>query len=870
MKKAFLSFVLFFILFTGTAQLSPSGIFHIKGSHQHFGMNIPKGTYIIDDSTKQFWYVSTWAVNDYRSIVEEYSIGNLYLINPTFPGLPLDYWTWDDNYSQVFNQVDGYGNPCLNCGYIKDGELFPLSVSADKTSGKLLNLIDDSITGGGWYIGNQKYNNSIGTDGIGLYTKGRDNEIISQRTVTGHLYYRFANQLQVKDDFKMYLVNAPTSASTASSILSRASSSEIVTVPTSGLGLAALGDSSKWYRSGVDIYYKNSGGAFVSHNGFGTGLTDGLGVKNTANSTAGNPQFSPRLSFSGTAWKTVSASSELGQAWWRLEPKQGADSIVPILSFYTQRGTHIIRGLQIGPDPTYANYTNFWPGGVTPSVSNYGWQMTNNGAENWWNSTGEMEFTISNSSLISVNSNKVAIGLGFPGYNGGANSRYNAMFNIKGRGTGTGTTFETFNSAGDSVFKILDNGTIKLLKTPPASAYTNYVLTRDNYNNVAQVSTYSLGLQQTLWRIDSTYWNLEPMWNYPLILGPINDISNIGIASATFFPTDCSDQKWATDYIFPLTTGKGFYMADESTAIPKKDGSGIFDKYNKVPLLEALYDSSSDQTYAVFGGSLQSDGYTLQSMGPHRFNAGAYFNTDPPVNNDLTTVLAVDPATKQISSTNVVGFWHDFPGTVYRNDTANLTLHVSCENVLSMGTVIKWKEGSTVKQAMVGGSSKEDEGGGITYTFISLVGDRVQTGATEFMYCNERALTGRLAYAGSVSDTATDVMGHFLPGFKVKLFGATVMFGKAGATGTVSSTIVDLRANYYGKLFNSGGRLTITGTSLAGTGDGSYFYPFKNGAATGDISMEYISADVKQVHTNPGTDIYITIYYAPYFNIYFK
>ena len=129
------------------------------------------------------------------------------------------------------------------------------------------------------------------------------------------------------------------------------------------------------------------------------------------------------------------------------------DGAYAVLRLYTtDTGSVYTKNLQFGTDPLYPSYSNIWPGGVTPSGTNYFFQSRNDGVETWFNSTGIHEWAINNVQMMTLNSGGV-----------GVNYPYNAPtmpsnLAVRGDGLTTGTSFLIVDSNYSQSFQVLDNG----------------------------------------------------------------------------------------------------------------------------------------------------------------------------------------------------------------------------------------------------------------------------------------------------------------------------------------------------------------------------------------------------------------------------
>jgi hypothetical protein len=197
--------------------------------------------------------------------------------------------------------------------------------------------------------------------------------------------------------------------------------------------------------------------------------TAGLGVLQNGNVGIGTASPSTKLNVLGT-------TEQLRLSYDATNYNSFTTSNTGILSI----GMDGTNNLKIGNDPSYAGYSNLWAGGIgSPSSTNYGWQMKNDGTEDWFNvaSGGFMAFTVNNAQTLPLLVKGTSVGVGYLSsatlpnllsVNGkasfvnnvavGTTSTY-ARLSVWGAGTGTNRIFELANSASTTLASFLEDGT---------------------------------------------------------------------------------------------------------------------------------------------------------------------------------------------------------------------------------------------------------------------------------------------------------------------------------------------------------------------------------------------------------------------------
>lgn len=281
------------------------------------------------------------------------------------------------------------------------------------------------------------------------------------------------------------------------------------------------------------------------------------------------------------------------------------DGAYAVLRLYTtDTGSVYTKNLQFGTDPLYPSYSNIWPGGVTPSGTNYFFQSRNDGVETWFNSTGIHEWSINNVQMMTLNSGGV-----------GVNYPYNAPtmpsnLAVRGDGLTTGTSFLIVDSNYSQSFQVLDNGNT-FIDGDISGSGRLYIDTLDintsstdllvlNGNEFEQRTLASLITGESLISGSGTL-NYIPKWTPDG--GTLGDSiiyqSGSYIGMGTTFPSESLDVSGSSvsDYEYIRINGKQYHVGDIRNYYIPQEFNTTESGYN------ALYESSSDSISVSLTGN---------------------------------------------------------------------------------------------------------------------------------------------------------------------------------------------------------------------------------------------------------------------------
>lgn len=198
------------------------------------------------------------------------------------------------------------------------------------------------------------------------------------------------------------------------------------------------------------------------------------------------------------------------------------------------------------------------------------------------------------------------------------------------------------------------------------------------------------------------------------------------------------------------------------------------------------------------------------------------------------------------------GFWTAVPGSPTRSSNTVFTVTDSAnankyDLLLSRGTVIKWTESSTVRQAMVVSASYATN----TVT-VTIIGDTLTSiDSSSMKYASQKARVITSMIAGTIGATANDVTARFFAPMALHYFGATAFHGTAGTT---NATTYQVSKN----ATDGSGTILASALSIASAGTASSDQTATSGTtlAAGD----YITINITAVSTTGAVDAYINHY----------
>lgn len=205
-------------------------------------------------------------------------------------------------------------------------------------------------------------------------------------------------------------------------------------------------------------------------------------------------------------------------------------------------------------------------------------------------------------------------------------------------------------------------------------------------------------------------------------------------------------------------------------------------------------------------------------------------------------------------------FWTAVPGSPTRSsntvftvtDTSNANKY---DLLLSRGTVIKWTETSTVRQAMIVSASYAAN----TVT-VTIIGDTLASiDSSSMKYAATKARIVTSLIAGTIGSTVNDTTARFFSPMVLHYFGATAFHGTAGTT---NATTYQVSKN----ATDGSGTILASALSIASAGTSSSDQTATSGTtlAAGD----YITINITAVSTTGAIDAYINHYVFPDNNQY--
>lgn len=198
---------------------------------------------------------------------------------------------------------------------------------------------------------------------------------------------------------------------------------------------------------------------------------------------------------------------------------------------------------------------------------------------------------------------------------------------------------------------------------------------------------------------------------------------------------------------------------------------------------------------------------------------------------------------------SLIKFWNDVAGTPTRVSNTQFTVTGDYTGILSRGTIIKWLDGSTIKQAMIKDSSYSSPN-----TTVNILGDVLAAGFTGMKRGNEKARSIAFPLITSLI-AGTDLSHTLYAPFNMKTFSVDFRVKTAGTT---NATVCDV---------NDDGTSIITAKpSIASGGTSSV----DNTTDDQNIILagSLVTVDIDSVSTTPPSEGYVILYFTPDLNKY--